>query len=101
MRVRGLYTIQRKQQVRALESDRGRGLNQVSDVRENRRLGLVVQAGFGELPEAASWRAATRKRSVRTGKEQEMRAAKLPIPGAHLLPSAESFLYRAFGRDGR
>ena len=100
MRVRGLYTIQRKQQVRAVENDRG-SLNLVSDVRENRRLGLVVGAGFGELPEAASWRAATRKRSVRTGKEQEMRAAKLPIPGAHLLPSAESFLYRAFGRDGR
>lgn len=73
----------------------------MSDVRENRQPGSTAGNGFGELPEAASWRAATRKRSVRAWKEQEKRAAKLPIPGAHLLPSAEPFLYRAFGRDGR
>lgn len=76
-------------------------MNQVSDVSENRQPGSTAGNGFGELTEATSWRAAARKCSVRTRKEQEMRAAKLPIPGAHLLPSAEFFLYRAFGRDGR
>ena len=45
------------------------GLNQVSVVRENRQPGSTAGNGFGELPEAASWRAATRKRSVRTWKE--------------------------------
>ena len=58
----------------------------MSDVRENRQPGSTAGNGFGELPEAASWRAATRKRSVRAWTEQEKRAAKLPIPGAHLLP---------------